>query len=77
MSEFAPCPTCSQAQAQPVKWTFWGGALGPRLFTHVKCAACGAVYNGKTGKSNTTAIIIYNMAFLVIGFAVAYALFSL
>lgn len=27
--------------------------------SHVKCGGCGAGYNGKTGKSNDTAIAIY------------------
>lgn len=47
-----------------MKFTWWGGLLGPKLLTHVKCRACGKQYNGKTGKDNTTNIVIY---FIVVG----------
>ena len=70
---FAPCPSCRCPFANRVKFTFWGGVLGPKLLTHVKCAQCGATYNGKTGNSNTTGIIIY----LAIGAVVSVVLFGL
>ena len=57
--EFAPCPQCQHVHAQRVGWTLWGGFLGPRLLTHVKCQSCNHAYNGKTGQSNFTAIMIY------------------
>jgi len=44
--------------------------LGPKLLTHVKCQACGKKYNGKTGKENTTNIIIYSVVVGVICFAI-------
>jgi uncharacterized protein (DUF983 family) len=50
--------------------TWWGGALGPYLLTHVKCPECGMTYNGKTGQSNTTAIIIYSVVVGAIAFGV-------
>ena len=58
-SQYAPCPSCQHRGAKKVGWTFWGGALGPWLFTHVKCDACRTTFNGKTGQSNNTAIAIY------------------
>jgi predicted nucleic-acid-binding Zn-ribbon protein len=67
-TQYAPCPSCGQNNAQKVNFTWWGGALGPRLFTHVKCQNCGTEYNGKTGKSNTNNIIIYFAAGFVIAF---------
>lgn len=73
-SEFAPCPSCRSSTASRVSFTWWGGALGPRLLTHVKCGACGAGYNGKTGRSNTTAIVVYAVAVNVLVF-VLFALF--
>jgi hypothetical protein len=58
-SEYAPCPRCSATNATYQAFTWWGGALGPKLFTHVKCGGCSTTYNGKTGRSNNTAIAVY------------------
>jgi hypothetical protein len=63
------CPRCGDPRSKKVGWTIWGGALGPRLFKHVKCLGCGTRYNGKTGKSNLTNILIYQG----IAFAIAIA----
>ncbi|MBK9924455.1 MAG: hypothetical protein IPP66_04105 [Anaerolineales bacterium] len=69
-SQYAPCPTCGQSNATKVSYTWWGGALGPAMFTHVKCQSCGTQYNGKTGKSNQTNIILY----FVISFVLVFCL---
>jgi hypothetical protein len=66
------CPNCGQSDADKMNFTWWGGALGPRLFSHVKCNHCGTAYNGKSGNSNTTNIIIYSVVIFVIVFAVFY-----
>ena len=42
-----------------VGFTWWGGALGPKLFSVVRCGGCKAQYNGKTGSSLTKTIIVY------------------
>lgn len=67
-TQYAPCPNCGQSNAKKVSYTWWGGALGPSMFTHVKCQNCGAQYNGKTGKSNQQNIIIYTLVSFVIAF---------
>ena len=54
-----PCPRCGQPAAKPVGFTWWGGALGPKLFSHHKCHACQYTFNAKTGQPNTTAITLY------------------
>lgn len=72
--QFAPCPWCGNVFASRIGFTLWGGALGPRLFTHVKCSRCGKAYNGKTGKSNAAAIAIYVVVTCVVGVAVGIAL---
>lgn len=56
---YEPCPKCGAADPQKVNFTWWGGVLGPKLMTHVKCESCGTKFNGKTGKDNTTYIAIY------------------
>ena len=58
-SEFAACPGCQSQTASRLNFTWWGGALGPRLINHVKCGACGVTYNGKTGRSNNRSIAAY------------------
>lgn len=59
MTNYAPCPQCRQTAAERIKFTWWGGILGPRILTHVKCQSCGKQYNGKTGKENTAGIAVY------------------
>ena len=73
---YAACPKCQATQASAVSFTWWGGMLGPRLLHHVKCAWCGAKYNGKTGASNTKAIAIYSVVVLVIIVVAAGLLFA-
>jgi transcription elongation factor Elf1 len=68
MNQFANCPKCRQSNAQQLSYTWWGGVIGPKLLTHVKCQNCGAKYNGKTGKSNTAAIAVYSIVVLVVVF---------
>ena len=69
-TQHAPCPNCGQSNSQKVSFTWWGGALGPRLFTHVKCQNCGTEYNGKTGKSNQSIPLLYFLGTVVIAFCV-------
>jgi hypothetical protein len=70
-SPFAPCPKCGARTAQKVGFTLWGGLIGPKLLSHVKCGACRTTYNGKTGRSNLTAIIIYQVVGVGICLAIA------
>ena len=74
---FAPCPKCGGLNASKVNYTWWGGFLGPRLLHHVQCTSCGTAYNSKSGKSNTTAIIIYYAVIFGIGLACVAAVFIL
>ena len=67
-TQYAPCPNCGQMNAKKINYTWWGGALGPRLFNHVKCQNCNTEYNGKSGKSNRQNIIIYFVSLFVISF---------
>lgn len=54
--------------------TWWGGAVGPKLLSHVVCQGCGAGFNRKTGKSNTPAIIVYQAMTLLFVLALAHYL---
>jgi len=59
MSDFLNCPKCGSTNVKKVPFTWWGGALGPALLTHVKCQGCGNQFNGKTGRSNSSSIAVY------------------
>ena len=69
-TQYVPCPNCGSTNATKVNFTWWGGALGPTMFTHVKCNNCNTQYNGKTGKSNQNNILIYFLITFVIAFCV-------
>lgn len=64
-SPFAPCPRCGWRAARAMAFTWWGGLLGPKLLTHVECRSCGKTYNGRTGRSNTLGIVIYQVVVVV------------
>jgi transposase-like protein len=53
------CPRCQSPNVNRPTFTWWGGALGPKLFSHAICKGCGFGFNFKTGKSNTGAITAY------------------
>jgi hypothetical protein len=44
------CPECGSADARRVRWTSWGGFLGPLLFGLVRCLGCGTRYVSRTGQ---------------------------
>jgi hypothetical protein len=60
------CPSCSHDEAQKIRFTPWGGVIGPRLLSLVKCTACGIHYNGKSGRRVETAIRLYTTLMLAI-----------
>ena len=70
------CPSCGSGDFRKLGFTWWGGALGPRMLNHVKCNGCGATFNSKTGLSNTNGIIIYSVVVFVIAIALLVALYS-
>lgn len=68
---YANCPWCRcPGRADRVSFTWWGGLVGPAILCHVKCRNCRKCYNGRSGKTNDTAIAIYFGVGLVIGLAV-------
>ena len=59
-----------------MSFTWWGGVIGPKVLTHVKCLRCGHAYNGKTGRDNTTGIVIYSVIVGVIAFGLVALMFT-
>jgi hypothetical protein len=77
MSEYVACPRCMRPDPEQVKFTWWGGVIGPKMFKHVKCRQCGLAYNGKTGQSNTTNIVIYSIVVFIIFLGIGILIFSM
>ena len=75
-TNYAPCPRCGASNAKQLNFTWWGGALGPKLLTHVKCLDCGYKYNGKSGKDNTAGIAIYFVVVGVLAFVLMFVAFA-
>ena len=73
----APCPQCGCNYADRVKFSWWGGVLGPKMFTHVKCRNCASCYNGKHGTWNTTNITIYTIVAFILSAAIVLLLFAI
>jgi hypothetical protein len=68
------CPRCKSPNVNRPSFTWWGGALGPKILSHAVCRACGFGFNWKTGQSNSRGIAIYMGVVLVIslGLVLAY-----
>ncbi len=64
------CPRCGSDKNKVPSFTWWGGMVGQRIINHTVCKKCGTGFNKKTGKSNTTNIILYQAFFLVLGLIV-------
>jgi Zn ribbon nucleic-acid-binding protein len=77
IDQYASCPQCHAANAEKMSFTWWGGNIGPKILTHVKCLSCGGKYNGKTGKDNSTGIVIYMIVVGLICFGLMFAVFAL
>ena len=71
-TNYAACPKCGAADPKTLSFTWWGGALGPKVLSHVKCVGCGYKYNGKTGGDNTTGIVIYSLVVGIIAFVLMF-----
>ena len=78
LAQTVVCPKCGSTDAKKIKYTWWGGALGPSIFNLVKCNSCGTQYNSKTGKSAQTAVLIYTLVSFVLAFLAcgAFAVFA-
>lgn len=60
------CPQCKSTAIKKPGFTWWGGALGPKMLNHRICQSCGFGFNEKTRQSNTTAIAIYMIVVFVL-----------
>lgn len=66
------CPSCGSTTTKEVKYTWWGGLLGPKLFNLQACESCKFQFNRVTGKSTKNAVIAYNLVFLAIALVIVF-----
>jgi hypothetical protein len=71
------CPACGGRDLRAPGFTWWGGAVGPKLLHHTVCKQCRFAFNAKTGRSNQAAIAIYCGMSTVLALVVAWLLVSL
>ncbi|MBL4846037.1 MAG: hypothetical protein JKY65_10965 [Planctomycetes bacterium] len=71
---WVPCPGCEGTDIKMPGFTWWGGAIGQKIISHVKCNDCKRTFNAKTGASTTPAIIVYQ---LVVGAIVVGIIFAI
>jgi transposase-like protein len=70
------CPACGCRRSKKVSFTWWGGAVGPALFSQVRCAECGQNFNRKTGKPiGALVITLYSLVVTVIAVALLFVVF--
>jgi hypothetical protein len=61
-----PCPKCNGQATKEVRFTWWGGVVGPKMMNLTKCTGCGCQFNCKTGKDAMKAIIAYNVVGVIV-----------
>ncbi len=61
------CPRCGSPHVQAVKFTWWGGLVGPKMMNLHKCLSCKLQYNAKTMQNAQQAILIYTLVGTAIG----------
>ncbi|MGY8768901.1 MAG: hypothetical protein ACKVH8_10810 [Pirellulales bacterium] len=61
------CPECDSTDLIRPRFTNWGGWVGPWVLRHVNCQNCQYEFNSKTGNTNKTNIMVYQV-FSVVAF---------
>ena len=65
------CPKCGSKRWSKVGFTWWGGLVGPAIFSMVRCNKCSTSFNRKRGTEiGATHILLYSLGGLVIGGAI-------
>jgi hypothetical protein len=64
------CPRCKSQNVHQPSFTWWGGVIGPKLFKHTICRACGFGFNRETGLANRNKIVTYTIVVSVLAVGV-------
>ncbi|MFI5385826.1 MAG: hypothetical protein ACHQ50_06865 [Fimbriimonadales bacterium] len=59
-----------------IKFSWWGGVVGPGIMNLMKCESCGCQFNGKTGRPALKAIVAYNVVIYLLMLVVVLWLFA-
>jgi hypothetical protein len=70
------CPQCNSDNTKEVKYTWWGGLLGPKMMNLQKCEGCGFQFNRVTRQSVKNAIVMYNLVALVAAILIFFVVFK-
>ncbi|MBN9120541.1 MAG: hypothetical protein J0I06_15550 [Planctomycetes bacterium] len=69
------CPSCGSRRSTKVSFTWWGGLVGPAIFSLVQCKRCRQQYNNKSGKPfGAVHIILYSLVVLFICGGILFAI---
>lgn len=61
------CPSCGSRRSSKVTFTWWGGLVGPAMFSMVQCSKCNQQYNSKKGTPvGALHITLYSLVSLAI-----------
>jgi|GEM_PF-892754 len=71
------CPYCQHDRSRKVRFTPWGGVLGPAIMRVVACAQCGQQFSGRNGSKIEGHRRVYSIIMIVmLALLVAYAIKS-
>ncbi|MBS1720976.1 MAG: hypothetical protein JST35_11065 [Armatimonadetes bacterium] len=64
------CPSCQSPNVTAVKYTWWGGVIGPKMLNLHKCNNCKMNFNAKTRQNANTGILLYTVISTVVVVAI-------
>ena len=63
-----PCQRCPAGHTSPLRFSWWGGLVGPWLLSYVHCHECGASYSTRSGRAAWGGmLLIFALRLLVTG----------
>jgi transcription elongation factor Elf1 len=65
------CPRCGCPYIDEVRYTWWGGVLGPSMMSLMNCRNCKLKFNAKTMRDASTAITVYAVIACVVPLIIA------
>ena len=71
------CPHCGSTEMKPIRFTWWGGFIGPWLLRYSRCRSCRRKFALRTGRHRRLAILIYNLFVFALGASLLYLVLRL
>lgn len=73
MAKERTCPHCGSTNVKRLRFTWWGGFVGPWLLRYVRCGGCGKKSSLRPGRRRLLWIVLYNLCALAVGGALLFA----